>query len=181
MVPVLAAAVSLYTVWTTTQRSGGLAAEVTTDPVADEARLLLKEGQRVFRYQFMGLTSPKGISLHSLVDRCAMHTENGGRVRFVPADGGQPIDLMARGGVNPRLRHCSNRQRRTNGRKRFCLLLPNTACAIAPRAPREPRQHGTCSTVNTSQGSHVSRLRSDGASRLQRISPCGRGRSHAHE
>jgi hypothetical protein len=48
------AAVSMYTVWTATARSGRLAAQVKADPVAANARLLLEEGRRVFRYETFG-------------------------------------------------------------------------------------------------------------------------------
>lgn len=54
MVIASAAAVSLYTVWTASERSGRLAAQVRTDAVADNARLLLEEGRRVFRYETFG-------------------------------------------------------------------------------------------------------------------------------
>ncbi len=55
MVMASAAAGSLYTVWTASERSAGrLAAQVRTDAVADNARLLLEEGRRVFRYETFG-------------------------------------------------------------------------------------------------------------------------------
>jgi hypothetical protein len=48
-----AVAVLLYTVWTASEHSGRLA-QVETDPVSDNARVLLEEGRRVFRYETFG-------------------------------------------------------------------------------------------------------------------------------
>jgi hypothetical protein len=49
-----ATAVSLFIVWTATASFGRLTAEVNPDVVADNARLLLDEGRRVFRYETFG-------------------------------------------------------------------------------------------------------------------------------